>query len=148
VIIIRLGNAFGRGQTAKTGQEFVAAGSARVLSDLEVTQYDQEGTIRDYIQVRELARGITSARERGHPRCCCNMGTGVGKSNLDLLKTVESLATIHGHCIEPRVAEKCGFDVPTTILDNARLREGLGWKPLIPFERRIEQMWNFLASAQ
>ncbi len=148
MIIVRPGNAFGPGQIPEAGQGFIATAIARILSNREVTIYGQEGAIRDYVHVTDVARGITSALEHGQPGRCYNIGTGVGKSNLDVLRTIEPLASTHGRRIELRVAERRGFDVPVNILDSSRLREVSGWIPRVPFEAGIEETWNFLSSAQ
>ncbi|SRR6266571_8350469 len=147
VVIVRPGNAFGPGQIPEAGQGFVATAIARVLGKREVTLYGQEGTIRDYVYVTDVARGITSALEHGLPGCCYNIGTGVGKSNLDVLRTIEPLASTHGRRIELRVDEQRGFDVSANILDSARLREVSGWTPRVPFESGVEETWNFLSGA-
>jgi UDP-glucose 4-epimerase len=147
VVIVRPGNAFGPGQIPEAGQGFIATAIARVLSNREVTIYGQEGTIRDYVHVTDIARGIASALEYGQPGCCYNIGTGIGKSNLDVMRAIEPLASTRGRRIELRVDERRGFDVPANILDSARLREASGWTPRVPFETGIEETWNFLASA-
>jgi UDP-glucose 4-epimerase len=148
VIIVRPGNAFGPGQIPEAGQGFVATAIARVLSNREVTIYGQEGTVRDYVYVTDIARGIASALEHGQPGRCYNIGTGIGKSNLDVLRTIEPLASARGRRIELRVDERRGFDVPVNILDSARLREVSGWTPRVPFDAGIEETWNYLLSAQ
>lgn len=147
VIIVRPGNAYGPGQFSETGQGFIAAAIARVLGRREVTIYGREGTIRDYVHVTDIARGIVSALERGQTGGCYNIGTGVGKSNLDVLKTIEPLASTHGRHIELRVDERRGFDVPANILDSARLREASGWLPQVPFEAGIAETWQHFAGA-
>lgn len=147
VIIVRPGNAYGPGQISGTGQGFVATAIARVRDRREVTIYGQEGTIRDYVHVTDIARGIVSALDHGQPGCCYNIGTGVGKSNLDVLRTIEPLAAAHRRRIELRVEERRGFDVPANILDSARLREISGWTPQVPFEAGIGETWNHLVGA-
>jgi len=147
VVIVRPGNAFGPGQIPGAGQGFVATAIARVLSNREVTLYGREGTIRDYVHVADLAKGIASALEHGQLGSCYNIGTGIGKSNLDVLSAIEPLASTRGRRIETRVDERRGFDVPANILDSARLREISGWSPRVPFEAGIEETWNFLANA-
>lgn len=146
VIVVRPGNVFGPGQTPETGQGFIATAIARVLSNREVTIYGQQGTIRDYIHVTDTAMGILSALEHGEPGCCYNIGTGVGKSNLDVLRALEPLASAHGHRIDLRLAERRGFDVPANILDSAKLSAISGWTPRVPFETGIEETWNYLAN--
>lgn len=146
VTIVRPGNVFGPGQTPDTGQGFIATAIARVLSNREVTIYGQEGTIRDYIHVRDVARGIAGALEHGEPGCCYNIGTGIGKSNLDVLRTLEPLASAHGRRIDLHLAERRGFDVPANILDSAKLSGISGWAPRVPFQTGIEETWDFLAN--
>jgi UDP-glucose 4-epimerase len=147
VIIVRPGNAYGPGQISETGQGFVATSIARVRDRREVTIYGQEGTIRDYVHVTDIARGIVSALEHGQPGCCYNIGTGVGKSNLDVLRTIEPLASTYRRRIELRIEERRGFDVPVNILDSARLREISGWTPQVPFEAGIGETWNHFVGA-
>lgn len=147
VIIVRPGNAYGSGQISETGQGFVATSIARVRDRREVTIYGQEGTIRDYVHVTDIARGIVSALEHGQPGCCYNIGTGVGKSNLDVLRTIEPLASTYRRRIELRIEERRGFDVPVNILDSARLREISGWTPQVPFEAGIGETWNHFVGA-
>jgi UDP-glucose 4-epimerase len=147
VIIVRPGNAYGPGQFSETGQGFVATAIGRVLSRREVTIYGREGTVRDYIHVTDIARGIVSALDHGEPGCCYNIGTGVGKSNLDVMKAIEPLASARGCRVELRIEERRGFDVPANILDSARLREISGWTPQVPFEAGIGKTWNHFADA-
>ncbi len=112
VVIVRPGNAFGPGQIPEAGQGFVATAIARILSNREVTIYGQEGTIRDYVHVTDIARGIASALEHGQPGCCYNVGTGIGKSNLDVLRTIEPLASTHHGYPSKRGSRRRGISSP------------------------------------
>jgi UDP-glucose 4-epimerase len=145
VVIVRPGNAFGPGQTPETGQGFVATAIARILANRGVTIYGREGTVRDYVHVADLARGVAAALDHGEPGSVYNIGTGVGKSNLDLLKSIEPLASRSGRGIDVRFEELRGFDVPANVLDSAKLTAISGWKPSIPFEVGIEETWNYFA---
>jgi UDP-glucose 4-epimerase len=145
VVIVRPGNAFGPGQTPETGQGFVATAIARILSGSGVTIYGPEGTIRDYVHVDDLARGVAAALDCGDPGSCYNIGTGVGTSNLELLRSIEPLAARRGLRIDVRFDEPRGFDVPVNVLDSAKLRGISGWRPSIPFEAGLEETWNYFA---
>jgi UDP-glucose 4-epimerase len=147
VIIVRPGNAYGPGQLSESGQGFVATAIARVLGGREVTICGQEGTIRDYVHVTDIAKGILSALEYVQLGCCYNIGTEIGKSNRDVLRAIEPLASAHGCRIGLRVDKRRGFDVPANILDSARLREISGWTPQVPFEAGIGETWNHFAGA-
>lgn len=148
VVVVRPGNAFGPGQAPEAGQGFVATAIARVLASREVTIYGKEGTVRDYVYVADLARGILSALEHGEPGCCYNIGSGVGRSNLDVLKIIEPLASGRGLRIDLRIAEPRPFDVAANILDSARLRALSGWQPSVSFEAGIAETWTFLERAR
>ncbi len=148
VVVVRPGNAFGAGQSPEKGQGFVATAIARVLGNREVTIYGQAGTIRDYVHVTDIASRIIYALEHGEPGCCYNIGTGIGKANLEVLRAIEPLVSKRGCRIELRVAEPRGFDVPANILDSARLNKASGWVPRVPFDAGIEEAWNFLADAR
>lgn len=145
VIIVRPGNAFGPEQMPETGQGFVATAIARILGGRGVTIYGREGTVRDYVHVADLARGVAAALDHGEPGSIYNIGTGVGKSNLDLLKSIEPLASRGGRRIDVRFDERRGFDVPANVLDSTKLTAISGWKPSIPFEAGIEETWNYFA---
>jgi UDP-glucose 4-epimerase len=148
VIIVRPGNAYGPGQTPGTGQGFVATAIAAILGGREVTIFGKEGTVRDYIHVADIASGIVSALERGEPGHCYNIGSGAGRSNLDVLKAIEPLAAGTSHRVALSFAAPRGFDVPANVLDSARLRKISGWMPRVPFDRGIGETWDFFTAAR
>ena len=148
VVIVRPGNAYGPGQTPGAGQGFIATAIAHVLNHHEVTIYGKEGTVRDYIHVTDVASGIAAALERGELGRCYNIGTGIGRSNLEVLKAIEPLASGMGCRVALRIAESRGFDVPSNVLDSARLRKVSGWVSRVSFERGIEETWNHFARAR
>lgn len=148
VIIVRPGNAFGPGQTPEAGQGFVATAIARILSNRGVTIYGPEGTVRDYVHVADVAKGVAAALEHGQPGSSYNIGTGVGRSNADLLSSIEPLASRSGRRIDVRFDERRGFDVSANVLDSAKLTGISGWKPSIPFETGIEETWNYFAASR
>lgn len=146
VVIVRPGNAYGPGQIPGAGQGFIATAIAHVLNHQEVTIFGKEGTVRDYIHVTDVASGIAAALERGELGHCYNIGTGIGKTNRDVLKAIEPLASGLGCRVALHVAESRGFDVPSNVLDSTRLRKISGWIPQVFFERGIEETWNFFAA--
>jgi UDP-glucose 4-epimerase len=148
VTIVRPGNAYGPGQIPGTGQGFVATAIAAVLARREVTIFGKEGTVRDYIHVADIASGIASALERGQPGHCYNVGTGEGRSNLDVLKAIEPLAAARGFRASLNFAAPRGFDVPANVLDSSRLKKASGWTPQVPFDRGIGETWDFLAASR
>src|SRR6267154_449738 len=57
VVIARPGNAYGEGQRPSTGQGFVAEAIARTLEDQVISLFGDQGTVRDYIHVADIASG-------------------------------------------------------------------------------------------
>ncbi len=64
-VCIRPGNAFGEGQEPFVGQGFISTAIASILLQKEIPLFGESGTIRDYIYVEDLAKGILAALEKG-----------------------------------------------------------------------------------
>lgn len=142
VAIARPGNAYGEGQEPLTGQGFVAEAIARILEGEPISVFGPEGTVRDYIHVDDVARGIVAVLERGASGGCYNIGTGRGRSNRQVLEALGPLARRSGRKIELRVLPPRKFDVPENVLDSTRLADVSGWRPEIEFGDGIERAWN------
>jgi len=143
VVVLRPGNAFGEGQRPFVGQGFIPTAMASLLQGKPVTIFGRNGTIRDYVYVKDVASGIVAALDRGKVGKCYNVGTGVGRSNLDVLKVIYPLARKCG--VKPRIvfASSRNFDVPVNILDSAKLSKETGWKARTSFNEGIELAWSW-----
>jgi UDP-glucose 4-epimerase len=141
-IVVRPANAYGEGQRQLSGQGFVAAAMQRIKQGDDVEVYGAQGTIRDYIHVSDVAAGIVAALEKGQPGTAYNVGTGEGRSNLDVLRMIEPLAAKAGLKVGTRFLPARRFDVPVNILDSARLRAISGWRPAVPLEQGIARLWD------
>ena len=142
VVIVRPANAYGEGQRPFVGQGFIATAIASILKGQEVVLFGETGTIRDYIYVSDVADGIIAVLEKGTPGCCYNIGTGIGRSNKDILDALYSYAESAG--IEPRVKilPPRQFDVPANILECQKLYRETSWEPKVPFEEGIKKTWT------
>ena len=143
VVCIRPGNGYGDGQRPFVGQGFVATAMASLLQGREIILFGESGTIRDYVHVDDIARGIFAALERGAPGSCYNIGSGIGKSNRDVLNAIFHHARAAG--LEPRVRTEPLrlFDVPANVLDCTKLRNETGWQHIVAFEEGIKRTWEF-----
>ena len=72
-----------------------------------------------------------------------NIGSGVGRSNMDVLDVVRPLAERHGLGIQTCILPERPFDVPVNILDSGKLRAISGWLPRISFEEGILRIWSY-----
>ena len=144
VVCVRPGNAYGERQKPFVGQGFIATAISSILNQQEVIIYGETGTIRDYIYVTDVARGIIAALEHGKPGVCYNIGSGVGRSNKDILDAIYPFAKSTG--LEPRVKilPLRQFDVPINVLDSTKIMQETGWETTITFDEGIKRTWDWL----
>jgi UDP-glucose 4-epimerase len=141
-VIVRPGNAYGEHQLAFTGQGFVATAIRSIRSRQDVKIFGANGTIRDYIHVEDIARGIIAVLEFGEAGGVYNIGTGIGLNNFDVLNTIKPFAESHGYPIHVDIFPARGFDVPINILDCTKLKTASSWTPIIDFREGIKSTWN------
>lgn len=143
VVIVRPSNAFGERQRPFSGQGFVATAMASVLSRQEMFLYGFSGTVRDYVHVTDVATGIVAALESGKPGGLYNIGSGLGRTNREVLDAIYPLALTAG--LEPHITVLPAreFDVEANILDSSKLKHDTGWEPMVPFQTGIERTWEW-----
>jgi UDP-glucose 4-epimerase len=92
VAIARPANAYGEDQAAFTGQGFIPTAIQSVLQEKKIDVYGEQGTIRDYLHVTDIARGIVAVLVHGETGQAYNIGSGIGRNNKDVLATIRPLA--------------------------------------------------------
>lgn len=142
VVVARPGNAYGEEQRALSGQGFVSTAVHSIIQGREIGLFGAEGTIRDYIHVADIASGIVAVLEHGAPGSAYNIGSGIGRSNLDALRTIEPLASRSGFKVQTKVLPARRFDVPANVLDSRKLETASGWRPRVSFEDGIGRVWD------
>lgn len=144
--VVRPGNAYGPGQMPFTGQGFIATAIGSVLNGQPVPLFGGGITVRDYLYVEDLARGILAVLEHGQPGEAYNLGSGIGLNNMQVLEALTPIARTHGHvlAIDPQPAR--GFDVPINVLDIAKITQASGWRPIMPFEEGLVRTWDAIAA--
>lgn len=146
VVGVRPSNAFGEGQQPFFGQGFVATAMASAMRGQSVRIFGPHGSVRDYIHVADLADGVACALERGRAGETYNLGSGVGRSNLDVLEAIAPLmkeigCAVHAVFEQPRV-----FDVHANVLDSGKLKSRTGWAPSVSFEEGLLRTREWLRS--
>jgi len=142
VMVVRPANAYGEEQNASQGQGFVAAVMARVAAGAEVQIFGPQGTVRDYIHVSDVARGIAAALLAGTPGEIYNIGTGSGRNNMEVLEAVCRVAAVAPESVHVRFLPARPFDVPANVLDASKLRRQTGWEPQISFASGLAACWE------
>jgi len=146
VVCVRPGNAYGEGQKPFTGQGFVATAIVSTLREEEIIVFGEKGTIRDYVHVDDVASGIICALENGKPGSIYNIGSGVGRNNMDILDAIYPFARSAGLTPRVNILPFRPFDVPVNVLDSTKIIIETGWKSEVSFEQGIERTWNWFYS--
>ena len=122
----------------------VAVGRRDHLSVFGNDYPTHDGTgVRDYIHVVDLARGHVAAIEymQTHKgESVFNLGTGIGYSVLDMVKTFEKVNSVKvPYVIAPRRAG----DVATVYASPDKSAEELGWRARYGLEEMCRDSWNW-----
>ncbi|MES2363876.1 MAG: NAD-dependent epimerase/dehydratase family protein [Pseudomonadota bacterium] len=143
VLCVRPSNPYGEGQKPYVGQGFIATAMASMLSGQEIRVFGQQGTVRDYIYVEDVAQALVCALDLGLPGESYNIGSSVGRSNLEVLNEISRVALASG--IQPKIThvEPRSFDVAANVLDVEKLQALSGWQPKTGFAEGIARTWDW-----
>ncbi len=144
VVCLRPANAYGEGQRPFTGQGFIATAMASALRNEPVHIFGARGTIRDYIHVHDIASGILAALDWGEVGGVYNLGSGIGRSNLDVVEAMTSLLRETGCAVRTTHEAERTLDVSANVLDSGRLIGHTGWKPVVRFEEGLLRTRDWL----
>ena len=148
VIVVRPSNAYGVGQKLFSGQGFIATALAAILEDREVPVFGEQGTIRDYIHVKDVAKGILGALEFAQVGEIYNIGSGIGRNNFDVLNTIAEICTQYGKKVRVKPLPSRGFDVLSNVLDSGKLTSCSGWIPRVDFKEGVLEVWKMMENAK
>ncbi len=146
IVCVRPANAFGEGQRTYSGQGFIATAIASVLDGRKLTLFGEQGTIRDYLHVTDVAGGIVAALLHGRPGEVYNLGSSQGLTNRQVLEVMAPLAIETAHEIKLQILPPRPFDVPANVLDCTKLRTETGWQPKLTFEQALARTWYWYAT--
>ncbi len=142
VIVVRPVNHIGPGQAP----DFVIAAFARQLAEVAAGLRTPElrvgnlDSVRDFMDVRDTVRGYRLLLERGTPGCAYNMASG---NRIRIGEALERLCAISG--VRPRIVTDPARYRPTDAspeLNTARLRADTGWRPEIPLEQTLRDIYE------
>ncbi len=145
VVVVRPANAYGQGQQPFLGQGFIATAMGNILQGKNVTVFGERGTVRDYVHVRDVASAMVAALEKGVNGDVYNIGSGVGRSNLDVIDLIRPLAQAMNLPVMVSHEPARKFDVSANVLNFGRLLSCTGWLPKISMEEGLQEMWQGLA---
>lgn len=109
----------------------------RVLMSLRVPIYGKGQNVRDWIYVIDHCQAINRVLDSGIRGQIYNISAGEEKTNLEVVKKILTIMGKDESSIE-FVEDRPGHDVRYS-LDSSKIRNELGWKPKMSFERGLEE---------
>jgi UDP-glucose 4-epimerase len=143
ITIVRPSNAYGPGQKPFTGQGFVATAIASVIGNQEINIFGENGTIRDYIHVSDIANAIIKVACKGKSGEIYNISSSVGKDNKEILDIIFSYAEKFKLSATINTLPAREFDVSKNILSWEKIYCDTGWKPEIPIIGGLEKTFDY-----
>ncbi|UKY51793.1 dTDP-glucose 4,6-dehydratase [Streptomyces inhibens] len=141
VRITRCSNNYGPYQHA---EKLVPLFVISLLEGRSVPLYGDGTNVREWVHVDDHCRGIQLVLTRGRPGEIYNIGGGTDLSNLRMTETLLDLCGADWSSVR-RVADRKGHDLRYS-LDDSKIREQLGYRPQIPFERGIAETVHWYRS--
>jgi len=125
-LILRPSNVYGRYQRLDKLQGFIAVATGKILSKGVINIFGNGETVRDYIDVEDLAFITDKLIHKGITNQVFNIGTGVGVSLNDILLVLQE--TTHCELIVNYTVARA-VDVSRIILDVKKLKKFIDFKP-------------------
>lgn len=99
-------------------------------------------SVRDFTDVRDIARAYRLIYEKGIKGEKYNVGTGTGRKAKDILNMLLSM-TCREIPVQPAQERMRVSDTPVLVCDNTKLKSHTGWTPLIPFEQTLRDTLEY-----
>ena len=141
-MILRPSNPVGPWAKPNSAQGFVSVLLENYLYGRTTHIWGDGGTVRDYLDVRDLVDAIISAcMQEKLGGEVFNVGSGVGRSLNEVIALVQKTLDLD---LAVEIAEGRGVDVPYNVLDCSHIEERLGWRASRDFDRAVLDTWAFL----
>jgi UDP-glucose 4-epimerase len=142
-VVARPSNPFGLHQIGDSPQGFLGNAISCLFSGRPVTVYGEHGTVRDYIYIDDLARGLLDCLLLGRSGEAYNIGTGVGMDNMQALGLLETVFASRFSGVRQQASRP--FDVNSNVLDHSKLTSLNGWRPAYNVRSGLEMLKRQLA---
>lgn len=123
------------------GQGFISTAVASAIRGKTLTVFGECGSIRDHIYNDDLVEGMVVALEHGVHRGIYNIGSSIGRSNLEVLQAMLPILDKAGIRLRIEHLPARSFDVNANVLDCQKLRK-MGWMSHVD----LKQGWRAPAS--
>ncbi len=134
IVITRCCNNYGPYQFP---EKLIPLMTLNALQDRKLPVYGDGLYTRDWVHVLDHSRAIETILANGQPGSVYNIGADHEETNLDLVQKILSLLNKPDSLIES-VRDRPGHDRRYAI-DATKLRDELGWAPVVPFDRGLAE---------
>lgn len=137
----------------RQGAQFASAAFARQIAEIEqgrrppVIEVGNLAAVRDFVDVRDVARAYVAALTAGRPGQVYNVCSGVGRSVQSLLDGLLALSRVQPIEVRPVAERMQPADVPAQVGSYARLAADAGWRPRIPWEQSLQDLLDYWRAA-
>lgn len=132
--VLRVANPYGPGQEANRAQGVVGTFLSRVVHDQPIEVWGDGSVVRDYLYISDTVAAMLRAAEYPGEERIFNIGSGNGHSVREIIAAVERVT---GKKAKASYTAARKFDVPVSVLDIARAKDALGWRPAVNLDEGL-----------
>jgi len=132
----------------RRGEQFVTSKIARQLALIKlgkaepVLELGNLEAVRDFTDARDMVRAYWLAVNRCQPGIPYNIGTGTGYTISQVFSKLYKIADVKAEMKQdPQYMRPS--DVPRLLCDSTAFRYATGWKPEIPFEQTLQDLFDY-----
>ena len=133
-IIVRPSNNYGPGQYP---EKLIPLSILRILQNKNIPVYGKGKNIREWLFVRDTAKGILNILEKGRIGEIYNLGSGHELENIEVVKKLLKILNANEKLIE-FVRDRLGHDIRYR-LNSDKVKKETGWRPRINFSDGLKE---------
>ncbi len=139
IVILRVSNPYGPGQSGTRRLGFIAAAAKAAIAREPITIWGDGSTTRDFIYIDDVGAALAAAADYRGDSVILNIGSGQGHS---LLEICDVISKHEGHRLEVHFDAGRSFDVPRIYLDITRAAKVLDWRPRVSLDDGIARVMS------
>lgn len=139
IVILRVSNPYGPGQSGTRRMGFIAAAAKAAIAGEPITIWGDGSTMRDFIFIDDVGNALAASAAYRGDSVIVNIGSGQGHS---LLQICDVISKQGGRPLEVRFDAARSFDVPRIYLDIARAALVLNWRPRVSLDDGIARVMS------
>lgn len=134
IVILRVSNPYGPGQSGTRRMGFVAAAIKAAVSETPIVIWGDGSATRDFIFIEDVGNALALAAGYRGESVILNIGSG---EECSLLQVCDLISRTSRRKLEVVFEQGRPFDVPRSCLDISRAAKVLGWGPHVGLEEGI-----------